>query len=124
MFKHTKESLHDALFGEDPAAKVAIAMSDEMPAGFAIYAIDRRGFAALYTPTLFLHDLYVAPSMRRMGFASFLIDHLKTYAKKNGCGRMDWSVLKDNDAAMAFYLSLEGAKVRDILAHMRIEFTT
>ncbi len=99
----TEASLHEALFGEHPAAEAVIAAADE-PVGFALFFHNfstwtgRRG--------LYLEDLYVTPAARGRGVGAALLRHLAGVALDRGCARFEWAVLDWNVDAIAFYRAM------------------
>ena len=100
----TETGLHDALFGDRPAAEAVLAREDGAPVGFALFFhnfstfLGRRG--------LYLEDLYVRPRVRGRGIGRRLLAHLAGIARERGCGRMEWSVLDWNRDAIRFYRGL------------------
>jgi GNAT superfamily N-acetyltransferase len=107
----TETSLRAALFGEAPAAEVLMAEADGIPAGFALFFhnfstfLSRRG--------LYLEDLYVRPSHRRLGVGRALLTRLAALAVERQCGRMEWSVLDWNESARRFYEGLGAEPMSD-----------
>ena len=102
----TEEALRDALFGDDPAAAVLVAETDEGEiAGFALYwttfstFLGRRG--------IWLEDLFVRPAHRGKGFGRALLGALRARTD----GRVEWDVLDWNERAIRFYDSLGAAPV-------------
>jgi len=121
-FTYTKEEFKNCIFGEQPLAIFLILLIDETPAGFANYSIDYRNFTANKLANLYVNDLFVLKSYRRMRGAALLIDTLKEIAKNEGCGRMEWVVLAENTVALAFYEKfLKSTIISDGLHHMRLE---
>ena len=104
----TEASLHEALFGPQPAAEAVIAGDPGAfggePLGFALFFHNfstwtgRRG--------LYLEDLYVTPAARGRGVGKALLRHLAGVAVDRGCARFEWSVLDWNADAIAFYRSV------------------
>jgi GNAT superfamily N-acetyltransferase len=100
----TEALLHQALFGERPAAEAVIAEPDGEPAGFALFFHNfstwtgRRG--------LYLEDLYVTPEARGRGVGGALLRHLAGIAVERGCARFEWSVLDWNAPAIAVYRAI------------------
>jgi GNAT superfamily N-acetyltransferase len=106
----TEEQLLDVLFGERPAAEVALVFEGDQPAGFAVYF---HNFSTwLGRPGLYLEDLFVKPELRGKGYGRALLVHLAKIARDRGCGRMEWAVLNWNEPAIRFYRAL-GAKPMD-----------
>jgi GNAT superfamily N-acetyltransferase len=95
------ESLQDALFGDEPGARVLIAETDDgRVAGMALWFPTFSTF--LGRSGIWLEDLFVRPEFRGSGFGRALIDHLRTLTD----GRVEWAVLDWNQRAIRFYESL------------------
>jgi GNAT superfamily N-acetyltransferase len=100
----TEELLARALFGTPPHAEAVVAELDGEAVGFALYSGTFSSWLCL--PGLWLEDLYVRPEHRRAGVGRALLAHVATIAEQRGCGRLEWTVLKWNSPAIAFYESL------------------
>jgi len=106
----TEEGIHEALFGDWPAAEVVLAYVGADVAGFALFFhnfstfLGRRG--------LYLEDLFVLPAYRGRGIGRRLLSHLARIAIERRCGRMEWWVLDWNETAIRFYRSI-GARPMD-----------
>jgi GNAT superfamily N-acetyltransferase len=74
---------------------------------YVIYFFTYSSFLAL--PTLFLEDIFVLEEYRRHGVGQKMFDFLKETAKREGCGRIEFTVLKWNTSAQVFY-EKNGAK--------------
>jgi GNAT superfamily N-acetyltransferase len=100
--------------------RVLIAEEDGTAVGYAIYFYAYSTFLA--RPTLFLEDLFVHPDHRRAGIGGCFFVELLREARREGCGRMEWSVLDWNTPAQRFYRKL-GAKPLDdwILYRLTLE---
>lgn len=100
----TEELLRETLFGERPAAEVAIGYYKDAPISFALFFhnfstfLGRRG--------LYLEDLFVRPEMRGRGIGRAMLVYLARLAKERNCGRFEWAVLDWNEPAIKFYKSL------------------
>lgn len=107
----TEERLREQLFGPRPGAEVVIARWEGEPAGFALFFhnfstfLGRRG--------LYLEDLFVRPAFRGRGVGRALLEFLARAAVERGCGRLEWSVLDWNEAAIAFYRGLGATAMSD-----------
>lgn len=106
----TEDDLHEALFGDHPAARALLAFVGEKPAAHVVY------FPTFATMTgrrgLWLDDIYVKPGYRGKGIAKALLTHLADLAVRDGCGRFEWIVLDWNRNAIELYEGL-GATVFD-----------
>ena len=102
------ELLETALFGPDPVAEAVIAEASGEPVGFALFYTTFSTWQCL--PGLWLEDLFVLPARRRGGVGRALLSHVARVAVERGCGRLEWSALDWNAAALEFYEGL-GAEV-------------
>ena len=107
----TEPVLRSALFGERPAAEVALGYVGSEPVGFAVYFPTFS--TAPGTVGLYLEDLYVEPEWRGRGFGKKLVAHVARVAAARGYHGMSWSVLTWNEPAMRFYRSLGAEPVQD-----------
>lgn len=121
-FSQTKTSLSHILFSPQPAAEVLIAEIKHESAGFALFSMTNRNFPLFDAPGIYLHDLYVKKPFRRKGIATELINQLNTIAKIRQCTRIDWVLLKNNEAGHNFYKSIESAKPVEYIQYMRMEW--
>ena len=108
-------SLH--LFGAQPRAQALVAVVDGVVRGFALYFYNYSTF--LCRPGIYLEDLYVQPSFRRLGIGRRLLVELAKRAVAEGCGRLEWAVLDWNAPSIAFYKGL-GAKPMDEWTTFRV----
>jgi ribosomal protein S18 acetylase RimI-like enzyme len=122
LFANTHERLHQALFGEHPAAEALLAWGSRneqrLAVGFALYFHNYSTF--LGSKGLYLEDLFVRPEFRGRGCGKALLVELARIAVQRGCGRFEWAVLDWNMPAQKFYQAL-GASV---LPDWRIVRTT
>ncbi len=112
----TPEQLHDALFGSDAVASTLIAL-DEVgePAGFALWY---RSFSTWEgVPGIYLEDLYVSEDQRGSGLGRALLTSLARIVVHRGWTRLEWSVLRWNTEAIAFYDSIGGRPLDDWLTY-------
>jgi GNAT superfamily N-acetyltransferase len=116
--KATADDFRRHLFGHRPAAQAALAEIDGQAVGFALWFSTFSTFRG--QPGLYVEDLYVMPEYRGRGIGKALLAAVATQALEQGCGRVEWSVLKWNTGAIGFYRSL-GAQVLDEYTTCRIE---
>ena len=91
----TEEGFGRALFGAPPRAFALLADAPNgEAAGFALWFYSFRTFQAL--PCLYVEDVFAG--LGRMIFAD-----LARRALREGCDRMEWSVLDWNAPAIGFY---------------------
>ena len=103
------QRLFNEAFGTKPAFKVLVAETskDKEIIGYAFYFFTYSSFLA--KKTLYLEDIFVTETKRGLGIGKLFFDKLIETAKKERCGRMEWSVLDWNENAIKFYNRL-GAK--------------
>ncbi|MFF3753947.1 GNAT family N-acetyltransferase [Streptomyces sp. NPDC002018] len=107
----TEEQLHEALFGERPAAFAHVAESDDgEPVGFALWFLNFSTWRGVHG--IYLEDLYVRPDRRGGGHGKALLTELARICAERGYERLEWSVLDWNEPSIAFYRSL-GARPQD-----------
>ena len=114
--KVTPAQLHDALFGPDAVASTLLALDDGgEPAGFALWY---RSFSTWEgVPGIYLEDLYVSESQRGSGLGRALLSALARIVVHRGWSRLEWSVLRWNSDAIAFYDTLGGRPLDDWLTY-------
>jgi len=81
--------------------EVLLAEADGQAIGYAIYLFTYSSFLA--RPTLYLEDVFVLPEHRGAGVGRAFFDALLKEARREGCGRMEWVVLRWNTPAIRFY---------------------
>ncbi|MGW7466310.1 N-acetyltransferase family protein [Streptomyces xantholiticus] len=109
--KATEEQLHEALFGERPAAFAHIAEAEEgRVAGFALWFLNFSTWRGVHG--IYLEDLYVRPQLRGGGHGKALLTELARICVERGYERLEWSVLNWNTPSIDFYRSL-GARPQD-----------
>ncbi|MGR8009873.1 N-acetyltransferase family protein [Streptomyces hypolithicus] len=107
----TPEQLHEALFGERPAAYAHIAQSPDGEAvGFALWFLNYSTWTGVHG--IYLEDLYVRPSQRGGGHGRALLAALARICVERGYERLEWSVLNWNEPSINFYRAL-GARPQD-----------
>lgn len=60
----------------------------------------------LPTPDLYLEDLFVAKSHRRLGLGQFLIESCAEFGKSAGSTRMYWMTQRSNETAQNLYYKI------------------
>jgi len=91
-------------FGRRPYFRILVAELDGRLAAYAFFFFAYSTF--LGRPTLYLEDLFVLPEARRGGVGLRLMRELAKIARREGCARMDWTVLDWNVGARRFYRRL------------------
>jgi GNAT superfamily N-acetyltransferase len=101
----TEEQLHEALFGEHPAAFAHIAEEDGGEAvGFALWFLNFSTWRGVHG--IYLEDLYVRPVARGAGHGKALLTELARICVERGYERLEWSVLNWNRPSIDFYEAL------------------
>lgn len=114
----SEEQLHEALFGERPAAFAHMAeTADGEVAGFALWFLNFSTWRGVHG--IYLEDLYVRPGLRGGGYGKALLTELARICVERGYERLEWSVLNWNTPSINFYRSL-GAKPQDEWAVYRL----
>jgi GNAT superfamily N-acetyltransferase len=106
----TEAEIGRFLFGTPRRAEALIAEWDGAPVGFAVWFYSFSTF--LGRPSLYVEDVFVDKPARGRGIGKAIFAHLAARALREGCGRMEWSVLDWNAPSIAFYRSL-GARPRE-----------
>ncbi|MFF3142465.1 GNAT family N-acetyltransferase [Streptomyces sp. NPDC057927] len=108
--KASLEQLHEALFGERPAAFAHIAEAAGEPVGFALWFLNFSTWRGVHG--IYLEDLYVRPEARGGGHGKALLTELARICVERGYERLEWSVLNWNRPSIEFYEAL-GARPQD-----------
>ncbi len=111
----TNELMHEALFGERPAAEALIAELDGQPAGYALYFSTFSTFLAIQG--IWLEDVYVRPEHRKAGAGRALLAAVAAKVHERGGERMEWSALDWNELALGFYRGLGARAQREWITH-------
>jgi GNAT superfamily N-acetyltransferase len=112
----TPKQLHDALFGERPAAEALIAERGGVAVGYALFFPTFSTFLA--RSGVWLEDLFVLPEHRGAGVGRAL---LATVAARVGDGaRLEWAALDWNELALGFYRGI-GARTMDGWTSLRLD---
>ena len=90
----------DCLF-DKPKYQAFIGTVGDEYVSYVIFFFTYSSFLAL--STLFLEDIFVLEKYRRQGVGKRMFDFLKETAKREGCGRIEFTVLKWNKLAQEFY---------------------
>ncbi len=98
------EDMRAALFAPQPRVFCDIASWDGVPAGFALWFYNFSTFRGRHG--IYLEDLFVLPALRGKGIGKALLLGLAQRAVREGCARVEWSVLDWNKPAIDFYASL------------------
>lgn len=100
----TPDDIKSALFAPHPRVFCDIAEWEGQPAGFALWFYNFSTFRGRHG--IYLEDLFVKPMFRGHGIGKALLVNLAARAVKEGCARVEWSVLDWNEPSINFYKSL------------------
>jgi GNAT superfamily N-acetyltransferase len=100
----TPTDIERALFAPQPRVFCDIAEWDGAPAGFALWFYNFSTFRGRHG--IYLEDLFVKPVFRGHGIGKALLVGLAQRAVKEGCARVEWSVLDWNEPSINFYKAL------------------
>ena len=100
----TPDDIAKALFAPQPKVFCDIAEWDGAPAGFALWFYNFSTFRGRHG--IYLEDLFVKPAFRGHGLGKALLVNLARRAVREGCARVEWSVLDWNEPSIKFYKSL------------------
>ena len=109
------ERLRTDAFNAAPRFEAALALDSGSAVGYATWFHTYSTFLA--RPTMYLEDLFVLESARRLGVGSALFEHVRTLGEQRGCGRMEWHVLDWNALARDFYARRNAGWMREWLMY-------
>ena len=107
----TASSLEMALFSDAPRVFCDIAEWNGEPAGFALWFYNFSTFRGRHG--IYLEDLFVREALRGKGIGKALLVQLAQRADREGCARLEWSVLDWNEPSIRFYKSLGAIPMDD-----------
>jgi GNAT superfamily N-acetyltransferase len=87
-------------FGPNPVFRCLVAETDGKVTGMAIYFVK---YSTWKGKGIYLDDIVVTESMRRMGIGKLLFDAIVKDAKSIGAKQLHWQVLDWNYPAIEFY---------------------
>jgi GNAT superfamily N-acetyltransferase len=87
-------------FGEDKQFDFFVALDGETTVGIAIYYFK---YSTWKGKCLFLEDIVITESYRRLKIGKKLFDEVVKVAKESKVRRMEWQVLEWNTPAIEFY---------------------
>jgi GNAT superfamily N-acetyltransferase len=96
-----KKRLKQDCLSNNPKYQAFIGRIKGKPISYIIYFFTYSSFLA--SPTLFLEDIFVLEEYRRQGVGKKMFEMIKETAKREGCGRIEFTVLEWNKSAQQFY---------------------
>lgn len=82
-------------------AEARILECDGKLVGYCVYFFNFSTFMG--RGGLYVEDIYLQPEYRGRGYGKVVFDFLEQIARKEGCGRMEWTCLDWNSSAQKFY---------------------
>ena len=118
--KYDEKALDDLL--RDESKPIFVADEDGCVAGYCFCQIREYSGSTVLTDRkeLYIDDLCVDESCRRMGIARSLYEHALEYGKTLGCQTLTLNVWCGNDGAQRFYEQM-GLRPRNILMEIPLE---
>ena len=99
--EEAKRRLRSDGLSDKPKYDAIVGKVGDKYVSYVIFFFTYSSFLAL--PTLFIEDIFVLEGYRRQGVGKRMFDYLKEIAKYEGCGRIEFTVLKWNKLAQEFY---------------------
>jgi GNAT superfamily N-acetyltransferase len=99
--EEAKTRLRRDCLSDKPKYEAFVGKIGDKYVSYVIFFFTYSSFLAL--PTLFLEDIFVLDEYRRQGVGKKMFAFLKETAKHEGCGRIEFTVLKWNKSAQEFY---------------------
>jgi len=96
-----KKRLRVDYLSEKPKYEAFVGKIGGKCVSYALYFFTYSSFLAL--PTLFLEDIFVLENYRGQGIGKKMFDEIREISKRQGCGRIEFSVLTWNKSAQQFY---------------------
>jgi GNAT superfamily N-acetyltransferase len=115
LMEATEGRVHEALFGERPAAEALIAEVDGQAAGYALFFPTFSTFLAIQG--IWLEDLFVRPDHRGAGVGRALLAAVAARTRERGGERLEWSALDWNELALGFYRRLGAQQMNEWITH-------
>ena len=111
----TVQMLSESLFGSRPVCEAVVAEVDGEVGGFALF----HGSFSTWemTPGIWLEDLFVYDTFRRLGVGEALMRHLASLTVERRCTRLEWAALTWNTPALNFYAKLGAAQQQEWMMH-------
>jgi GNAT superfamily N-acetyltransferase len=99
--EEAKKRLQVDCLSDKPKYQAFIAKIGNKAVAYVIYFFTYSSFLA--QPTLYLEDIFVLQEHRQSGIGKKLFEYCKQIANREGCGRIEFTVLKWNKSAQKFY---------------------
>ena len=114
--EEAKRRLRMDCLSDKPKYQAFIGKIGNKCVSYIIYFFTYSSFNAL--PILYLEDIFVLEDYRRQEVGKKMFDYLKEVAKREGCCRIDFTVLKWNKSAQEFYEKNKAKRTEWFLYHL------
>ena len=111
----TPEILRRQLASPRPPFECFIALTDDVPVGFALFFPTYSTWRG--RPGIHLEDLYVTPAARGKGVGRALLAKLAALCTERDCARLEWAVLDWNEPAIEFYRALNAKPMAEWITY-------
>ena len=105
------EDFRRELFAPQPSAYAMVAETGRQIVGIAIWFHNFSTFAC--RRGLYVEDVFVQPEHRGLGIGRAFFQAMAQRALRQGCVRMEWSVLDWNAPSIAFYRAMGAVAMQD-----------
>jgi GNAT superfamily N-acetyltransferase len=99
--EEARKRLRRDCLSDKPKYQAFIGKVGDKYVSYVIFFFTYSSFLAL--PTLFLEDIFILEKYRRQGVGKKMFEFLREIAKREDCGRIEFTVLKWNKSAQEFY---------------------
>jgi GNAT superfamily N-acetyltransferase len=99
--EEAKKRLRRDCLSDKPKYQAFVGKFGDKYVSYVVFLFTYSSFLAL--PTLFLEDIFVLEEYRGLGVGKKMFAFLKEIAEREGCGRIEFTVLKWNRSAQEFY---------------------
>jgi GNAT superfamily N-acetyltransferase len=107
----TAAGLRETLFGPAPSVFAHVIEKDGEIVAIAVWFLNYSTWTG--RNGLYLEDLFVADSERRLGYGRALLKTLAELCLERGYGRFEWAVLDWNEPSIRFYRSIGAVGMQD-----------
>jgi len=115
-FRVTESDLKTFGLGAQPSFEAFVAERRDASGLLGMAVIYRIPWTYDLRPTLILKELFVRDDARGGGVGAALLARVAKRARELDCPRVQWTVLKDNEAARRFYAAA-GATTDEVWEH-------
>ena len=106
----TEQDLRRDGWGPEPLFECLVVEDGGAVCGFALF---HPTYSTWTGRSLYLEDLYVQPEHRGQGLGSALLARVAAEAERQGCARLDWSVLTWNEPAIRVYERIGATRMEE-----------